>query len=25
MLKLKLLRFNDDWDSHWESRFAEAA
>lgn len=25
ILKLKLLRFNNEWDSHWESRFAEAA
>lgn len=25
MLKLRLLRFNGDWDAHWESRFAEAA
>lgn len=25
ILKLKLLRFNNEWDAHWESRFAEAA
>lgn len=25
ILKLKMLRFNDEWDSHWESRFAQAA
>lgn len=25
MLKLRLLRFNEDWDAHWGSRFAEAA
>jgi len=25
MLKLKLLRFNDDWDTHWAGRFSEAA
>lgn len=25
MLKLKLLRFNNDWDTHWAGRFSEAA
>lgn len=25
ILKLKMLRFNNEWDAHWESRFAEAA
>jgi hypothetical protein len=25
ILKLKLLRFNNEWDAHWESRFADAA
>lgn len=25
MLKLRLLRYNDDWETHWGSRFAEAA
>jgi hypothetical protein len=25
ILKLKLLRFNGEWDDHWGSRFAEAA
>lgn len=25
ILKLKMLRFNDEWDAHWESRFAQAA
>jgi hypothetical protein len=25
MLKLKLLRFNDDWDAHWAGRYSEAA
>jgi len=25
ILKLKMLRFNNEWDTHWESRFADAA
>lgn len=25
ILKLRVLRYNNEWDSHWASRFAEAA